>query len=98
MSMVKAITDLGYVPARVVGPAEATPSSGDRAVVAAAIRVNHAGEYGAVRIYEGQLAVLGHLPSGIAVREMHGQELEHLATFTGLLNERQVRPTALLPL
>lgn len=61
------------------------------------IRVDHAGEFGAVRIYDGQLAVLGHKPVGKALRAMRDQEREHLATFAGLLAERRVRPTGLLP-
>jgi ubiquinone biosynthesis monooxygenase Coq7 len=75
-----------------------TSEPADRADIASAIRVDHAGEYGAVRIYEGQLAVLGRSAAAPALRDMRRQELEHLATFTGLLGERQVRPTMLLPL
>jgi ubiquinone biosynthesis monooxygenase Coq7 len=63
-----------------------------------AIRVDHAGEYGAVRIYEGQLAVLGHAPSAGQIRHMAEQERGHLATFEALLAERKVRPTVLSPL
>ena len=62
------------------------------------IRVDHAGEYGAVRIYEGQLAILGKKPSGPVVQHMLEQEKAHLATFDKLINERRVRPTALMPL
>ena len=62
------------------------------------IRVDHAGEYGAVRIYEGQLAVLGKKPSAPIVRHMLEQEKTHLATFDKLINERRIRPTALMPL
>ena len=62
------------------------------------IRVDHAGEYGAVRIYEGQLAVLRKKPSGPVVQHMLEQEKEHLATFDKLISERRVRPTALMPL
>jgi ubiquinone biosynthesis monooxygenase Coq7 len=67
--------------------------------VAAMIRVDHAGEYGAVRIYEGQLAVLGNRNSKAtaAVRHMAEQERRHLETFDGLVNARKVRPTALEP-
>lgn len=63
------------------------------------IRVDQAGEYGARRIYEGQMAVLGpgH-PQHETLRHMHEQELEHLATFDRMVVERQVRPTALQPL
>lgn len=66
--------------------------------VAAMIRVDHAGEYGAVRIYEGQLAVLGRGRGSAAVREMSEQERRHLAAFETLLRERRVRPTLLQPL
>tara|TARA_Y100001934_G_scaffold252057_1_gene315777 strand:+ start:4747 stop:5364 length:618 start_codon:yes stop_codon:yes gene_type:complete len=62
------------------------------------IRVDHAGEFGAVRIYEGQLAVLGKGPAGTALRRMAEQEREHLETFNKLIVDRRVRPTALTPL
>ncbi len=61
------------------------------------VRVDHAGEYGAVRIYEGQLAVLNGTKSGEVIREMAEKEREHLAEFDRLVGERRVRPTALLP-
>ena len=61
------------------------------------IRVDQAGEFGARQIYRGQLAVLRGLPSEPVIREMAAQEDEHLATFDRLLVERQVRPTALMP-
>ncbi|HYN38148.1 MAG TPA: demethoxyubiquinone hydroxylase family protein [Rhodospirillales bacterium] len=61
------------------------------------LRVDHAGEYGAVRIYEGQLAVLGRRPAGAVIREMAAKEREHLATFDALLPKRRVRPSALQP-
>ena len=71
-----------------------------RKVVERAIRVDHAGEYGAVRIYEGQLAVLGHRSSktAAAIRKMAEQERRHLEAFDTLVNARGVRPTALEPL
>ena len=62
------------------------------------IRVDHAGEYGAVRIYEGQLAVLGKSPAAGVIREMAEQERKHLERFERLVVERRVRPTALTPL
>ena len=65
---------------------------------AAMIRVDHAGEYGATRIYDGQLAVLPRGPARTAVAEMAEQEARHLAAFETLLAERRVRPTALQPL
>jgi ubiquinone biosynthesis monooxygenase Coq7 len=61
------------------------------------IRVDHAGEYGAKRIYEGQLAVLGRTKYKPILEEMKAQEQVHLDTFTRLIAERRVRPTALLP-
>lgn len=67
----------------------------------AMIRVDHAGEFGAVRIYEGQLAVFGQNPAtratAEAIRRMRAQEEEHLETFDRLVTERRVRPTALQP-
>ena len=66
--------------------------------VEAMIRVDHAGEFGAVRIYEGQLAVLPPGPARDAVAEMAAQEQEHLETFNELIVSRRVRPTALSPL
>ncbi len=72
------------------------PDTGTR--MAQMIRVDHAGEYGAVRIYAGQLAVLGRGPKGDLLRHMQAQEQEHLRTFAGLIADRRVRPTALLPL
>ncbi|MBC6416598.1 MAG: demethoxyubiquinone hydroxylase family protein, partial [Rhodospirillales bacterium] len=62
------------------------------------VRVDHAGEYGAQRIYEGQLAVLGCSPLAKTIRHMHEQELHHLKAFDRLVQERRVRPTALFPL
>jgi 3-demethoxyubiquinol 3-hydroxylase len=66
--------------------------------VAAMIRVDHAGEYGAVRIYDGQLAVIGRGPARDEIRRMTAQEQKHLAAFDELLVARQVRPTVLQPL
>lgn len=62
------------------------------------IRVDQAGEYGAKRIYAGQLAVLGDR-AAIAgeVRHMAEQEEEHLTRFNELIAERGVRPSALQP-
>ena len=62
------------------------------------IRVDHAGEYGAVRIYEGQLAVLGESGSADTIRKMVKQEEVHLDEFNKLVAKRRVRPTALMPL
>lgn len=62
------------------------------------IRVDHAGEYGAKRIYEGQLAVLGRRPDAAVIRHMAAQEQAHLDAFDRLIGDRRVRPTALHPL
>ena len=62
------------------------------------IRVDHAGEYGAVRIYDGQLAVLGRAKAGATIRAMAEQERRHLAAFDRLVAARRVRPTLLSPL
>ncbi|HEU0118509.1 MAG TPA: demethoxyubiquinone hydroxylase family protein [Alphaproteobacteria bacterium] len=62
------------------------------------IRVDHAGEFGAQRIYAGQLSVLGKSKIGPTIRHMAKQEDVHLAAFEKLINERGVRPTALHPL
>lgn len=62
------------------------------------IRVDQAGEFGATRIYEGQLAVMGDRgPHSAEIRHMAAQEAEHRAKFDALLARRGVRPTALHP-
>lgn len=80
-------------------PKPAAP--GTTADIEAMIRVDHAGEYGAVRIYEGQLAVLrgrkGTEHSVATIAHMAEQEQRHLKAFDTLINERKVRPTALEP-
>jgi ubiquinone biosynthesis monooxygenase Coq7 len=62
------------------------------------IRVDQAGEYGAVRIYGGQLAVLKDTSAANTIRRMAAQEKRHLERFDTLVAERRVRPTALAPL
>jgi ubiquinone biosynthesis monooxygenase Coq7 len=63
------------------------------------IRVDHAGEYGAKRIYEGQLAVLGkNAKFKKLIGHMAAQEQVHLDFFEKEITGRQVRPTALHPL
>ncbi|HEY8287818.1 MAG TPA: demethoxyubiquinone hydroxylase family protein [Acetobacteraceae bacterium] len=68
-----------------------------RAAIERMIRVDHAGEYGAARIYAGQLAVLGRSGKADLLRHMQAQEQQHLDTFNTLIADRRVRPTALLP-
>lgn len=62
------------------------------------IRVDQAGEFGATRIYAGQLAVLRRNSSAAKlVSRMASQEKRHLDRFNALMAERRVRPTALQP-
>lgn len=74
-------------------PGDPTP----RRRLAAMVRVDHAGEYGARRIYQGQLAVMGKGRLGPVLRHMAEQEQEHLTYFEKQLAERKVRPTLLQP-
>jgi ubiquinone biosynthesis monooxygenase Coq7 len=63
------------------------------------LRVDQAGEYGAQRIYAGQLAVMGNrAPHAAEVAEMAAQEAAHRERFDAMIAERGVRPTALQPL
>jgi ubiquinone biosynthesis monooxygenase Coq7 len=72
-----------------------------RARLAEILRVDHAGELGAVHIYRGQRAVLGaasgHAATAAQLEEMEGHEAVHLARFDALLNAHRVRPTLLAP-
>ena len=77
-----------------------TPRKKAEPELARALRVDHAGEYGAQRIYQGQLAALeGRAdPETLAtVRAMLEEEREHLEAFNALLHQERVRPTALQP-
>lgn len=76
------------------------PLPGDQAKrdFARALRVNHAGEYGAQRIYAGQLSVLGDTDLGDILRHMAAQEDVHLETFEKMLPRERVRPTVLMPI
>jgi ubiquinone biosynthesis monooxygenase Coq7 len=63
------------------------------------LRVDQAGEYGATRIYAGQLAVMGQRsPDARIIARMAEQEARHRAIFDRMTAERGVRPTALQPL
>ncbi len=65
---------------------------------ASMLRVDQAGEYGATRIYAGQLAVIGqNRMAGRVIARMASQEQRHLERFDALMAERHVRPTALQP-
>ena len=73
---------------------------GDRRVdTASMLRVNQAGEYGATRIYAGQLAVLARGSAAAhQIARMAAQEERHLERFNQLMAQRRVRPTLLQPL
>jgi ubiquinone biosynthesis monooxygenase Coq7 len=62
------------------------------------LRVNLAGEYGAKRIYEGQLAILKNSPLTPLLEHMKEQELSHLKSFESWVVQNHVRPTLLQPL
>ena len=64
----------------------------------AILRVDHAGETAAAKIYDGQLAILKYTSVGPTIQHMKDQEQEHLDTFSKLLIENDTRPTALLPI
>ncbi len=76
--------------------------SADDARIAEMIRVDHAGEFGAVQIYRGQRAVFERIESkrhaARLIAEMEAGEQEHLATFDRLIAERGVRPTLMAPI
>ena len=70
-----------------------------REILEEIIRVDHAGEYGATKIYDGQIAIFGkNSKLGKTIQHMADQEQEHIDKFNELILEHRVRPTALLPL
>ena len=74
-------------------------NSTDKNILDEIIRVDHAGEYGATRIYDGQIAIFGkNSKIGKTIQHMADQEQEHIEKFNELIIEKRVRPTALLPL
>jgi len=66
------------------------------------IRVDHAGERGAIKIYEGQLLALKTIKQDSSLKdkieEMKEQEREHLEYFENEIKKRKIKPTYLLPL
>ncbi|XP_045449683.1 5-demethoxyubiquinone hydroxylase, mitochondrial [Melitaea cinxia] len=62
------------------------------------IRVDHAGELGADRIYAGQMAVLGNTAEGPLIKHMWEQEIKHREKFEELISKYRVRPTVMTPL
>ena len=74
-------------------------ASTDKNILDEIIRVDHAGEYGATRIYDGQIAIFGkNSKIGKTIQHMADQEQEHIEKFNELIIEKRVRPTALLHL
>ncbi|UZK65104.1 demethoxyubiquinone hydroxylase family protein [Sphingomonas sp. M1-B02] len=66
--------------------------------MAAMVRVDQAGEYGATRIYAGQLAVMGdRTPAARMIHGMAVQEERHRRFFDAMIAKRGVRPTAIQP-
>ncbi|OWR43833.1 5-demethoxyubiquinone hydroxylase, mitochondrial [Danaus plexippus] len=62
------------------------------------IRVDHAGELGADRIYAGQMAVLGNTKEGPLIKHMWDQEIKHREKFEELISKYRVRPTIMTPI
>lgn len=83
---------------KITGEDRLAGDPGPEEMLARIVRVDHAGEYGAKRIYAGQLAVLGRSEHGPIIRHMAEQEEKHLNYFETAIGDRGVRPTALLPL
>jgi ubiquinone biosynthesis monooxygenase Coq7 len=95
--------EIPIVPPECTGEGRQPGDPSPQQIVERIIRVDHAGEYGAIRIYAGQQAVLRrrHLPghkTRAAVEHMAQQEHRHLKEFDRLLIERRVRPTVLQPI
>lgn len=80
------------------GPASLPSSKLSQAERDAMIRVDQAGEFGATRIYAGQLAIMGdRSPEAISIAGMAEQEQRHRAFFDDMMARRGVRPTLLQP-
>lgn len=73
-------------------------STSTKPTIDSIIRVDHAGELGADRIYAGQMAVLGNTTKGPLIRHMWEQEKGHRAKFEELINKYRVRPTIMTPI
>lgn len=70
----------------------------DRKILEEIIRVDHAGELGADRIYAGQMAVLAQTSKGPLIKHMWDQEKHHRNTFEDLIRKHRVRPTIMTPI
>jgi ubiquinone biosynthesis monooxygenase Coq7 len=67
-------------------------------IISSIIRVNHAGEFGAKRIYQGQLDYTQDQETWNLINHMKKQEEKHLDYFANAIKKRRVRPTILMPL
>jgi len=81
-----------------ISTTDSSPKLSTREQLDRMLRVGHAGEYGAVRIYEGQLAVLGGTKIKPVIKEFMDQEVGHLRIMEDLVRTNDVKKTALLPL
>ena len=74
----------------------------DQKILEEIIRVDHAGERGAIKIYEGQLLALNTIKQNeklkTIIEEMKEHEKEHLEYFEKEIQKRKMKPTYLLPL
>ena len=74
----------------------------DKKILEEIIRVDHAGERGAIKIYEGQLLALNTIKEDEnlkkKIEEMKEHEEEHLKYFEKEIQKRKIKPTYLLPL
>ncbi|XP_076547449.1 ubiquinone biosynthesis protein COQ7, mitochondrial isoform X2 [Osmia lignaria lignaria] len=83
---------------RLASTSAASRATGSGKLLDTIIRVDHAGELGADRIYAGQMAVLGRTAVGPTIQHMWDQEKKHRAKFEELIRKYRVRPTVLTPL
>ena len=74
----------------------------DKKTLEEIIRVDHAGERGAIKIYEGQLLALKTFKQNPSLKkkieEMKEHEREHFEYFDNEIKKRNIEPTKLLPL
>ncbi len=89
--------DVGIGP-KVTGEGHNPGDLSPKELIERIIRVDHAGEFGAVRIYEGQYAVLKNHEDAPTIQHMKEQEEAHREKFEKLIAERRVRPTLLSPI
>ncbi|KAK2575598.1 hypothetical protein KPH14_011306 [Odynerus spinipes] len=82
---------------RLYSTSAATATTKTGKLVDSIIRVDHAGELGADRIYAGQMAVLGNTSMGPTIQHMWDQEKKHRAKFEELIRKYRARPTVLVP-